>query len=199
MELLSTAILLFIVIDPFGNIPFILSVLRGCDARRYRTIVMRELLISLAVLSLFLFFGTHILALFHISRESLSISGGVILLIISLKMIFKGSEHIFDAKPDTGALIVPIAIPSIAGPSAMTTCMLVASKSALGPLQLWLSLLAAWVATALILVVSRKLGTLLGPRGLSAMDRLMGLLLVAIAVEMMTAGVVAVVEQVMAR
>jgi multiple antibiotic resistance protein len=186
MELVSTAILLFIVIDPFGNIPFILSILKDCDDRQYRRTVVRELLISLAVLSAFLFFGNHILSLFQISRESISIAGGVILLIISLKMIFKGSESIFEARPDTGALIVPIAIPSIAGPSAITTCMLVSSKTSLGPLLL------AWVGVSVLLVFSKGLGRLLGPRGLSAMDRLMGLLLVAIAVEMMKNGLVAV-------
>ena len=76
MELVSTAILLFIVIDPFGNIPFILSILKDSSDREYRTTVVREVLISLVVLSVFLFFGTHILSLFQISRESISISGG---------------------------------------------------------------------------------------------------------------------------
>jgi multiple antibiotic resistance protein len=195
MEIVSIAILLFIVIDPFGNIPFINSVWKTLDAKTFRRSVTRELLFALAILSAFLFFGTGILDLFQISEESISIAGGVILLIISVKMIFVGSEKIFETDPESEAFLVPIAVPSIAGPSAMTTCILLSSKSAL-PLALqWLALFGAWLAVAILLIGSRPVASFLGKKGLAAMDRLMGLLLVTIAVEMLKDGVVAVLRE----
>ncbi|MFW5829690.1 MAG: MarC family protein [Planctomycetota bacterium] len=194
MDLSATAILIFIVMDPFGNIPFINVLLRDLDAGDFRRTVARELLFALIILTVFLLFGTRLLGLMHISQESIGISGGVVLLMIGIKMIFLGSEHIFETNREAGIFIVPIATPSIAGPSAIATVMLVASRGQVPVWHQWLALLLAWLAVAAVLLGSQNVAHYLGRRGLAAMDRLMGLLLVAISVEMLKNAVLAIVR-----
>jgi multiple antibiotic resistance protein len=128
MSIFSAALLLFLVIDPFGNIPFFLSVLKHIEYQRQKWIILRELVIAFAVLVFFLFTGRYVLLLLDISAPALSMAEGIILFLIALKMIFFDSEEIFGKAPDGEPLIVPLAIPFIAGPSALATVLLLLSN-----------------------------------------------------------------------
>lgn len=189
MTLLSAALLLFLVLDPFGNIPFFLSALKTVDEKRHTRIIIRELLIALVVLMFFLFSGQYLLELLHISEPSLSAAGGIILFLIAVRMIFpmrranEGDQ--FEGEP----FIVPLAIPYVAGPSAMASVLLIMSREPERWLE-WLgALLLAWGSTSIILLISNSLKRFLTNRGLVAMERLMGMVLAAIAVQMFLNGI----------
>ncbi|MBD8527301.1 YhgN family NAAT transporter [Pseudomarimonas arenosa] len=189
MTIVSAAILLFLILDPLGNIPVFLSQLRTVAPERRTWVVARELLIALAVLFLFLFFGQDLLAFMHLRQESISIAGGIILFLIGLKMIFPGREPMFGDTPDGEPFIVPLAIPCVAGPSGIAAVMLMSSTISGGWRDLSIALLIAWGATAIILFSATALYRWLGPRVLIAVERLMGMLLVALSVQMFLDGI----------
>ena len=191
MTIVSAAILLFLILDPLGNIPVFLSQLRTVAPERRAWVVARELLIALGVLFLFLFFGRELLALMHLRQESISIAGGIILFLIGLKMIFPGREPMFGDTPDGEPFIVPLAIPCVAGPSGIAAVMLMSSSMGGGWTHLSLALLLAWGVTAILLFSATALYRWLGPRVLIAVERLMGMLLVALSVQMLLDGIAA--------
>jgi len=190
MDVFSAALLLFLVIDPIGNIPAFLSILQAVPPERCRYILAREMLIALAVLIFFLFVGKYILVALQISQASLGAAGGIILFLIALRMIFPGPKGIFGEEADgTEPFIVPLAVPLIAGPAAMATLMLLMARDPDSWL-LWLgALLLAWSASSVILLLSSHLARLLGKRTLMAIERLMGLALTAVAVQMLINGI----------
>jgi len=188
-ELIKVIVLLFLVIDPFGNIPFILSLLKKFDHKRFRSIVLREIFFAYIILNIFLLEGDLIIRYLNLNESSISIAGGIVLFIISLKMIFKGSENIFEEKYGDDPILVPIAMPSIAGPSAIATCILIKSDKNLTTLNSLLGLTAVIGFTLLILIFARAVGKFLGNRGLIALDRLMGMVLIIISVNMMLNGI----------
>lgn len=188
MTILSFALLLFLILDPLGNIPVFLSVLRGLDPKRQRVVLAREMLIALAVLLLFLWTGKYVLEAMHLRGEAVSIAGGIVLFIIGVRMIFPRPEGLMGSIPDGEPFIVPLAIPLIAGPSGMAAVMLMSSNE---PTRMWswtLALVLAWAATAAILFSAPYLYKLLGQRALTAIERLMGMLLVAISVQLLLDG-----------
>ncbi len=184
MSILSATFLLFLVLDPLGNIPFFLCVLKKIEPGRRRHILLRELLIALGVLVVFLFGGRYLLVLLHISEPSLSIAGGIILFLIAIRMIFSGAEEIFHDTSDGEPFVVPLAIPSIAGPSAMATVLLLMAREPSRWAAWLLALVLAWLMTGALLLLSSSLLKLFGQRVLLAMERLMGMLLTTVAVEM---------------
>ncbi|HMN35831.1 MAG TPA: YhgN family NAAT transporter [Chiayiivirga sp.] len=189
MTTLSAAILLFLILDPLGNVPVFLSLLRDLPPKRQRWVLGRELLIALGVLMLFLFAGQAILAAMHLREESVSIAGGIVLFLIGLRMIFPPQDGLLGHQPEGEPFIVPMAIPLIAGPSGMAAVILMASND---PTRLgdWvLALLMAWSATAVILFSATFLYKVLGRQVLTAVERLMGMLLVALSVQMLLDGV----------
>jgi MarC family membrane protein len=189
-DLLSAAILLLLVIDPFGNIPLVVSTLQQVPRGRRIRVVLRECLIAYLLLVAFMFGGHAFLTLMRLSETSLSIAGGVILFLIALKMVFsRHPEGVFGNAVSGEPLIVPLAIPAIAGPSAMATVMLMASRepARIGTWVLALSL--AMVVTTMVLTGADRLQRLLGERVVRAFERLMGLVLTAIAVEMLLGGI----------
>ncbi len=189
MTILSAALLLFLILDPLGNIPVFLSLLKPLAPRRQRVVLVRELLIALGVLMAFLWGGKYALELMHLRQESVSIAGGIVLFLIGIRMIFPRPEGLMGAVPDGEPFIVPMAIPLVAGPSGMAAVMLMGSNEP-GRLGEWsLALLLAWGATAAILMSATLLYKLLGARALTALERLMGMLLVAISVQMLLDGV----------
>jgi len=190
MSILSAAVLLFLVMDPLGNIPLFVVVLKDIEAGKRNWIVVREHLIALAVLAVFLFGGPYLLTLFQIQGPALSIAGGIILFLIALRMIFAEPEDVFGPTPAGEPFVVPLAVPFIAGPSAMTTVLLMTTRE---PERWWdwlMALLCAWLASMFILLMSTTLSRALGHRALSAFERLMGMLLTAIAVQMFMTGIV---------
>ncbi len=190
-QILSAAILLFLVMDPLGNVPLFLSVLDGVAPERRQRVLVRELLLALLFLGAFLGFGGALLSLLGIRQESLSIAGGIIVFLIALKMIFPSpsggsADHELEGEP----LVVPLAVPLVAGPSAFATLLLLGQgATGLPQGQLAIALLIAWGASAAILLASGVLRRILGKRGLIAIERLMGMLLVALAVQMFLDGV----------
>ena len=189
MSVLSATLLLFLVLDPVGNIPLFLCTLKKIDPARHKTIIIRELCIALCVLMLFLFAGRYILSVLQISQPSLGIAGGIIIFLIAIKMIFSGSEKMFGDAPEGEPFVVPLAIPLIAGPSAMTIVILLMAREPSRWLEWLIALVCAWTITGIILLFSSRLSQLLGNRGLTALERLMGLLLTTVAVEMFITGI----------
>ncbi len=188
MEILSAATMLFLIMDPLGNLPVFLSILKHIEPKRRRRILIRELCFALAILMAFLFGGQTILNFLHVQPETLSISGGVILFIIAIRMIFPQPGGVTGLAAGEEPYIVPMAIPMIAGPSVMASLLLLSSQE---PDRLWdwaAALTIAWVATFVILMFINFFHKLLGERGLKAVERLMGLLLIMIATQMLLDG-----------
>ena len=187
MTILAAALLLFLVMDPLGNIPLYLAALKNVEAKRRTKVIFRELLIALLVMVIFLFSGQAFLSALHISEPALTITGGVILFLIALKMIFPQGNN--DSSLEEEPFIVPLAIPYVAGPSALATLLLIMN----GEPERWPDWLAAlflaWLVTGVILLCATPLAKALSNRGLIAIERLMGMVLVAIAIQMLLDGI----------
>ncbi|MFP4508618.1 MAG: MarC family protein [Spirochaetaceae bacterium] len=196
MTLFSAALTLFLVMDSLGNIPLFISVLRNVDDRRRRLVILREMLIALGVLTLFLFFGRLLLNGLQISEASLSMGGGVVLFLIAIKMIFPSAENsIAGGVPHSDPIVVPLAVPLIAGPSSIATVMLIATQHPERVPVWFLALFLAWLASCLILVSADRLRRRLGSSFLVAIERLMGMILVTLSFEMLIGGLTRFLEQ----
>ncbi len=191
LSTLSAGVLLFLILDPLGNIPLFLSLLKNVASERRRRVLVRELLIALVVLFAFLFGGGYVLSALQLRAESVSIAGGIVLFLIGVKMIFPPREGgIFGAATGTEPFIVPMAIPGVAGPSAMAALMLMTNSNPGRTADWSIALFCAWLATAVILLSSTYLFRWLGASVLTALERLTGMLLVALSVQMFLDGVV---------
>jgi multiple antibiotic resistance protein len=186
-DLFSAIVTLFLIMDPLGNVPVFLSVLKSVPQERRRAIVIREVLIAYAVLLIFMLLGDQALRVLHIEQETISIAGGIVLFLIAMRMIFPQQGSYSDA-PEGEPLVVPLAIPLIAGPSAMAALLLLQRADPGGTMQLWLAMTIAWGLTAAILIAAPFFYRILGERGLTAMERLMGMVLVMISVQMLLDG-----------
>ncbi|HKL86528.1 MAG TPA: MarC family protein [Treponemataceae bacterium] len=184
----SSAFILVFVIDPFGNIPLLLAILKNMSPKRQYAIILREMLIGLFLMIIFLFFGRNFLSLFQLETSSIRLAGGVIFFVIGLRMIFPDANKPIYA--DNGEpFIVPIAIPLIAGPSVLATLILMTQGHAQPQISVLISLLIAWVISCGILLLSPILYKFLRDRGLAALERLMGMLLLMLAVQMFIDGI----------
>lgn len=189
MTLYSATITLLLVMDPLGNVPLFLSILKTVERKRRKMIILREAIIAFFVLALFLFCGPFILESFSISEPAVSLAGGIILFLIALKMIFPPPVDQHGASQIGEPFIVPLAIPLIAGPSALATVILFAQNDPTH-MSLWLIALAiASSIVTLVLLFSDVLRRLLGERGLTAMERLMGMILTIVSVQMFLTGI----------
>lgn len=187
LSITSAAVLLFFVMDPLGNVPLFLSALRHVAPARHRLVIIRELVIALAVLVAFLFGGPKLLELLRVSGTALTVAGGVVMLLIALRMVFPTAEPNL-AEGAEEPFVVPLAIPYVAGPSAMATVLLFTSREPDRWPDWLLALLMAWLATGVVLFFASGFARLLGSRGLLAVERLMGMLLVIVSVEMILSG-----------
>jgi MarC family membrane protein len=185
----SAVVILLLVMDPIGNIPLFVSALRHVKAARRTGVILRECAIALAVLLAFVFFGGTILGVLGLSDPSLTIAGGLILFLIALRMIFRRPEGIFGDTLSGEPFIVPLAIPAIAGPAAIATVMLLASRAPQRLLEWCIAVGIAMLVTVALLVSADRLAKWAGEQGLLAFERLMGLILTAIAVEMLLRGI----------
>lgn len=192
MTTMSAAILLFLIMDPLGNIPLFLTLLKDVPPKRRRAVMVRELLIALAVLLLFLMGGQLILKLLQLRQESVSIAGGIVLFLIGIRMVFPPAEGgIFGQAGEGEPFIVPMAIPGVAGPSAMAALLLLTNTQPGRTADWAIALLCAWLATAIILLSSTYLFRWLGESVLTALERVMGMLLIALSVQMFMGGIAA--------
>jgi multiple antibiotic resistance protein len=178
---------MFLVLDPLGNIPVFVTIVQRIEPHRRVWVVIREMLVALGVLIFFLFFGQYLLSLLQLSSTALTTSGGIILMIIALRMIFprhEANQNEFLGEP----FIVPLAIPLVAGPSALATSLLLVSREPQRWMEWLIAVVLAWLATAIILMSSSVFARYLGERVLIAVERLMGMLLVTVAVQMLLNG-----------
>lgn len=188
-KIFSAAAILFLVMDPLGNIPLFLSLLKEYPQKRRQRIILRELLIALGILLIFLFFGQNLLDFLRLQQESVSIAGGIVLFLIAIRMIFPSRHGVMGARLEGEPFIVPLAIPLIAGPSALATLILLVRNDPEGMMHWLLALLAAWLVTAIILLSATFFYRILRKRGLAAIERLMGMLLIMISVQMLLDGI----------
>jgi len=190
MTLVTVFLTLLLIMDPFGSIPFFLSQLRLLTPARRRVVIVRELVIALLVLAAFLWFGQAVLSGLHLDQAALQISGGVILFLIALRMIFPefGHSHGQAEESSREPLIVPLAVPVVAGPSAMAYVILISTQY---PERRWewlAGLCLAWAVSVIVLLLADALAKVLGPRVLLAIERLMGMILTTLAVQMLVNG-----------
>ena len=185
MDIFGIAVLVFLVTDPFGNIAIFLAALKNVAPERRMRIALRELLLALVLLMVFLTFGDKILSGLGLSREATAIAGGIILFVIAMRLIFPRPEGVLGDLPDGEPLLVPLATPAVAGPSALAVLMTLRNTHE-GPLwELYLAVGLAWLATASILLQASWLQKFLGQRGLTAVERLTGMLLIMLSVDML--------------
>lgn len=189
MDIPSAVITLFLIMDPLGNVPLFLSVLKNVRPERRRRVLLREILFAYLVLLAFLFFGSYVLQFLELDQETISIAGGIVLFLIAIRMIFPSERFGESDELEGEPFLVPLAVPLIAGPSTLAVLLLL-QRSAPGQVgSLLLALTIAWALTAVILLSSTFLYRLLRQRGLIAVERLMGMLLVMLAVKMFMNGI----------
>lgn len=178
---------LFLLMDSVGNIPLFVSLLKNFKPAKQRKIILRELVIALLFLLFFNFLGEHLLALLKIDEESVMIAGGLILFLIALRMIFPVPKDNQDEKLTEEPFIVPLAVPLVAGPAVLASVMLYARQE---PFAIVLpAIITAWIATTAILLLAPWLQKKLGQRGVTACERLMGLILILLAIQMLLGGI----------
>lgn len=187
--MLSAVATLFLIMDPLGNIPVFLSVLKEVSPGRQRKVLLREILIAYVVLLIFLALGNHLLRFLNLEQETISISGGIVLFLIALRMIFPPEGGMLGETPEGEPFVVPLAIPLIAGPSTLAALLLLQQTNPNNTIQLLVAVTIAWAISGVILLASPFFFRVLRQRGLIAMERLMGMLLVMIAVQMLINGV----------
>ncbi|MFT4609828.1 MAG: multiple antibiotic resistance protein [Cellvibrionaceae bacterium] len=194
LDILAAATMLFLIMDPLGNLPIYMSVLKTLEPKRRQIIIFRELIIALIILMLFLHSGQVLLDFLKIDQETVSIAGGIILFLIALRMIFPQPGGVMSLTEGEEPFIVPLAIPLIAGPSTMALLILLSNQEPNKMMDWSIALFAAWAATAIILSFSSLFHRILGEKGLNAVERLMGMILVMIAIQMFLNGISAYVN-----
>jgi MarC family membrane protein len=189
MSVVSAIFVLLFVMDPLGNVPLYLTALKDIPSARRKRIVVRESFIALAVLVFFLFVGRYFLDLLQISEPALGIAGAIVLFLISLRMVFGGTETSFASASGGEPFVVPLAVPLVAGPSTIATVLLLQGREPERVFEWLLALVAAWFLSTIVLFFASGLGRALGDRVLIALERLMGMILTAVAVQMFLTGV----------
>ena len=189
MDTFSAAVMLFLIMDPLGNLPIFASILRHIEPKKRRRVLIRELLFALVIMLLFLFAGEAILNFLNLRSESVSIAGGIILFLIAIRMIFPQSGGVVGLAAGEEPFIVPMAIPLMAGPSVLAALILLAHTDGTRMMDWTVALLAAWGMSAIILLFYKVFTKVLGEKGLTAVERLMGMVLVMISVQMFLDGV----------
>ena len=189
MTVLAAILLLIIIMDPIGNVPVFLSILKNIPIERRRIIIIRELLIALIILLFFMFVGRYLLQMLEIEQSSLGIAGGIILFIIAIRMIFPGTKPMFSHNETAEPLIVPLAVPMLAGPSAIAAVILFMAQEPNRWVEWTFVVFVACLITGVILVSSETLGRKLGNRALIAIERLMGIILVMVSVDFILDGI----------
>lgn len=188
MDLFSAVVTLFLIMDPIGNVPLFLSILKTVAPERRRLVLVREILLAYVVLLVFFFAGNYLLQFLGLEQESISIAGGIVLFLIALRMIFP-PETSTAPEVEGEPFLVPLAIPLIAGPSTLAALLLLQRSAPAQTLSLFLALTIAWAISGIILLSSTFFYRILRERGLIALERLMGMLLVMVAVQMLLNGI----------
>lgn len=188
MNIYSAAITLFLVMNPLGNIPVFITSLQHLDPKRRAKIIFREAIFALIILIIFMFSGKYIILGLQVSPPALSIAGGVVLFLIAIRLIFPQPKTSND-KQIGEPFLVPLAIPLFAGPATMATSILLANENPGHSFSLLAALVLSWAVSSSILLLSSKFSEWLGEKGLLALERLMGIFLTTIAIQMFLSGI----------
>lgn len=188
MDIISTALLLFFVIDSLGNIPIFIAILRHLEPMHRLRIIVREMVIALLVMLSFLYFGKYLLTSLHLALETLSIAGGLLLFLIALRMIFPQPKGIIGLPKGEEPFLFPLAVPLMAGPSTLATILMLAARHQKDLNTLVLVILLAWTGSLLVLVLTAVHTHWLSKKGLNVLERLMGVVLLIISIQMMLEG-----------
>jgi multiple antibiotic resistance protein len=189
VTVLAAIFLLIIIMDPIGNVPVFLSILKNIPLERRKKIIIRELIIAFAILLFFMFIGRYLLQLLQIEQSSLGIAGGIILFIIAIRMIFPGTKPMFTHNEEAEPLVVPLAIPMLAGPSAIAAVILLMAQEPSRWIEWIFVVFVASLISGIILISSEALGSKLGNRALTAIERLMGIFLIMVSVDFILDGI----------
>lgn len=189
MDIWAAAVMLFLIMDPLGNLPVFMSILKSIEPKRRRLILARELLISLFIMFVFLFSGQAVLDFLNVKQQAVSIAGGIILFLIAIRMIFPNKTAHEEDVNQPEPFVVPLAIPMIAGPSLLAALILIANQDPLRMIDWSIALFSAWGVSAAILMFSGVFFKLLGERGLIAVERLMGMILIMLSIQMFLDGI----------
>ncbi|MBU0744145.1 MAG: MarC family protein [Gammaproteobacteria bacterium] len=189
MSIISTTILLVLVMNPLGNLPVFLSTLKPVDPKRHTKIILRETFFAYLVIMTFMLFGEFFLSSFHISEQAVGIAGGIIMFIIAIRMIFPEDKNKLDNPQTSEPFFVPLALPMTAGPAALTTVMLLSSQHPDQKIIWAIVITIASTMVGIILLSGRYLSKWLGEKGLIAIERLSGMMITAMAVEMFLSGI----------
>lgn len=195
MDIWTASITLLLIMNPLGNLPIFISVLRHVDPKRRKVVLARELIFALIFMLLFLFLGSSLLASLGLKQEAVGIAGGIILFIIALRMIFPQPGGVLGLPAGEEPFIVPLAIPLISGPSLLASLILLANQAPDRMVDWTIAAVAAWIISATVLMFSSVFLRALGQRGLNAIERLMGMILIMISVQMFLDGIMKYVEQ----
>jgi multiple antibiotic resistance protein len=187
MDVTAAVVTLFLIMDPLGNVPLFLSVLRTVPVERRRAVLIREVGFAYLVLLGFLFAGRYLMRFLHLQQETISIAGGIVLFLIALRMIFHDERGLIGEAIEGEPFVVPLAVPLFAGPSTLAALLLL-QRSASSTAALLLAVTIAWAVSGAILLASTFFYRVLRERGLAAMERLMGMILVMVAVQMLVDG-----------
>ena len=188
MDIFSITATLFLIMDPFGNIPLFLPILERVPKERRRKVLVRELLLALVVIVIFTLGGKYIMTALGLQQASVSIAGGIILFLIAIRMVFPRADADASMEIAGEPLLVPLAVPLVSGPSLLAALLMFSSTGTIRLPGLLLAAFAAWAATFVILYFSTYIVDFLTKRGLVAMERLMGMILVAVAVQLFLSG-----------
>ena len=188
-QISSVAVVLFFIMDPLGNMPIFNAVLSHVSTERKVKIAARELVFALIILLLFLYSGNYLLNFLGLEQSSLSIAGGILLFIISLRMIFPRVNRADELEGADDPFIVPLAVPLVAGPSTIAMLLLLSSQEPERMTQWTVALMLAWGASTIILLAAPFMMRVLGDRGARALERLMGMILIIMATQMLLNGI----------
>lgn len=185
----TVAFSLFLLMDPIGNIPLFIVILKNMDRKKQQKIILREALIALGIICAFTFLGDALMDILHISHETIYLSGGIVLFLLAIRMVFPPPGGL------TGALmpgeeepfVFPLAVPLLAGPSVLAAVMIYSGQD-MPMLYLLLSVAIAWLSSTCILLLAPTITKWIGRRGINAIERLMGLILILIALQMFLEG-----------
>ena len=188
IAIFSLSFVLFFIMDPFGNLKSFIHYLEGLNSKRQKQIILREMLIALVTMIAFNFLGDYLFGLLAISKVTAYLCSGLILFLVAIKILFPKTEIDENKKSQEEPFLVPLAIPMIAGPAVLATIMLYAVTES----EPWVTLAAiciAWVASCVILLLSKPLLKLVGPAGLTVFERLMGMVLILMSIQRILQGI----------
>jgi multiple antibiotic resistance protein len=193
MSFIKIAVSIFIVMNAVGQIPLFIAILAPYEARRQKIIILRELIFALVLLLLFTFFGNEILDIIGITRSIIGIAGGILLFLIALSMIFP-KEKTTEGMPRHEPMFVPLAMPVISGPGSIAMLMLFAQETG-RPFMVAGAVILAWIPSVLVLLVSSYIRNFLGEKGLQAVERLGGMIVCLIGIQMFSSGVISLIKE----